>query len=206
MKPLPETAWDPWSPEDLALRLGRGKADWYVVGGWALDLWHGRRTRDHGDLEFACLPEQIESHRATLSELEFFVTRAGVLTHLPSASSAPADVWQLWGADLRAGQWRVDMMVEQGTPDHWVYKRDPSLRLPRTLAIRKNEDGIPYLSPSLVLLFKAKHIRHKDQHDFDSALPRLDIHERSQLRYWLEMLHPEHDWLRILCADVSNCV
>src|SRR6185312_4061224 len=45
------------SPEEVASRLGSlmegFEAPWCVAGGWALDLFLGRATRDHGDVELA---------------------------------------------------------------------------------------------------------------------------------------------------------
>ena len=48
-----DDAWGAWHPADLARRLHGLERPWCVVGGWALDLWHGRQTRDHEDLELA---------------------------------------------------------------------------------------------------------------------------------------------------------
>jgi hypothetical protein len=198
MLPPPENAWDAWSPDQLSARLVSSNADWYIVGGWALDLWHGHQTRAHDDLEFAVRPEQIEACRNSLSELEFFIAHDKTLDHLSSIAPLPANIWQLWGADIAVGRWRVDMMIERGTPDFWVYKRHSSLRLPRAEAIRKNPAGIFYLAPSLVLLFKAKYCREKDQNDFHTALAKLEQNEKADLRSWLEQLHPDHAWITAL--------
>jgi hypothetical protein len=198
MEPFAETAWQAWSPDDLYVRLHGLGLDWYVAGGWALDLWHGRQTRAHEDLECVVLANQLETARKALSELEFFTASAGRLTHLPKAAPVPDDVWQAWGAEVRARCWRVDMMVERGTKEHWVYKRDPTFTLPRAAAVRQNERGMPYLAPAIVLLFKARHARDKDQQDFLAALPRLEREERADLGRWLSALHPGHPWLAML--------
>jgi hypothetical protein len=52
------------------------------------------------------------------------------------------------------------------------------------------QDGIPYLAPELVLLFKAKHVRHKDQADFDLTIPHLTRAQRSRLAELLAIVHP----------------
>lgn len=160
-----------------------------------MDLWHGHRTRAHEDIEFAVLPSGIDNCRKILSELDFFEVREGKLSYLASNVEPPADLWQLWGADITAGFWRIDMMVERGTPEIWAYKRDCSIRMPRAAAVRMNELGIPYLAPANVLLFKAKHRRAKDERDFEAALPKLNSQEKLDLRHWLEVLHPEHEWI-----------
>ena len=64
--------------------------------------------------------------------------------------------------------------------------------------IRRTPDGIPYMRPDMVLLFKAKHAREKDEADFAAALPRLEAEERRSLRGWLERVHPGHRWLERL--------
>ena len=197
MKPFPEEAWNAWHPADLMTRLGTD-IHWYVIGGWALDLWHGRQTRDHEDLEFSLLRDDVERARSLLGELVFFSVVDGQIDHLPSSVPAEAHVAQLWGADPQQGCWRVDMMPERGTPATWIYKRDPSLALPRGDIIRKTVDGLPYLAPAAALLFKAKHRREKDDRDCDLALPRLAASERADLRRWLERLHPDHDWIERL--------
>lgn len=168
-----------------------------------MDLWRGYRSREHADLEFAVLPDQAGHCRRLLSDLDFFAARAGILTHLPAADALPADLWQLWGADMAAGFWRVDMMIERGPPEVWVCKRHPAIRLPRAAAIRRTPAGISYLAPALVLLFKAKHRRAKDERDFHAALPDLDASERADLRRWLEAVHPGHEWIGPLLGDRS---
>ncbi len=204
MNPPPQDAWNPWSPAELQLRLEGMGDDWYIVGGWALDLWHGYQTREHEDLECSVPFARSQHYRRALSELEFFSVNDGELSHLPSTADVQSDVWQQWGADVAAGCWRVDMMVDRGTSDQWVYKREPALRMRRTTALRATDHGIRYLAPAIVLLFKAKYTREKDNHDFLTALPLLERHERADLHNWLRMLHPYHAWIELLDADLAS--
>ncbi|GAA3114638.1 hypothetical protein GCM10010520_68160 [Rhizobium viscosum] len=194
MKPLADDAWNPWHPAELMQRLDASFC-WYVVGGWALDLWHGIETREHEDLEFAVLPEDLDRARALLGELMFFAVDDGRFEPLPAAARPPEKVMQFWGADIDEGCWRVDMMLERGTADSWVYKRDPAIGAPRAEMIRTSPGGIPYLAPEAVLLFKARHCREKDEGDFDRAVPKLDTSGRARLRGWLQHCHPGHDWI-----------
>ncbi|NTF44466.1 nucleotidyltransferase domain-containing protein [Rhizobium rhizogenes] len=198
MNPVSDDAWSPWLPCELASRLKQASGLWYVVGGWALDLWHGRQTREHEDLEFAILPESGPEFREILKELDFFTVHAGVIEYLEPGRSPPPHVSQLWGLDPGNARWRVDMMLEGGTPSTWIYKRDVSIHAPRSGIVRISETGIPYMAPAAVLLFKAKYLRDKDEADFARALPRLDPAERETLRRWLELVHPNHQWLAAL--------
>ena len=82
----------------------------------------------------------------------------------------------------------------------WVCRRDESLRLPYASVIRYDGAGVPYLRPELVLLFKAKAMRPKDDDDLLRALPRLAAADRAELARLLVRVHgPSHPWLaRIL--------
>ncbi len=202
MSPLDDEAWDAWSPCELRQRLRGATLPWYVAGGWALDVWHGTQTRPHEDLEFVVLRKDANHFRAILHDVDFFTVKDGAIEYLPPSADLPSDVWQLWGADRRQGCWRVDMMMEPGTPDLWIYKRDHTLRMARSDAVRVSHAGIPYLAPIIVLLFKAKHYREKDRNDFDFCRKRLSAQERHQLTIWLKTRHPGHDWIEI--CDPAN--
>ncbi|KAB2594264.1 hypothetical protein [Streptomyces arboris] len=51
------------------------------------------------------------------------------------------------------------------------------------------------LAPELVLLFKAKHRRPKDQADLDATVPYLSPAQRATLTGLLTRVHPGHVWL-----------
>jgi hypothetical protein len=70
--------------------------------------------------------------------------------------------------------------------------------------VRRNATGIPYLAPSLVLLFKAKHRREKDEADFQAALPWLGAQKKAELRGWLTAFHPGHAWIGSLGIGAST--
>ncbi|MBF6034933.1 amino acid transporter [Pseudomonas sp. P155] len=187
--------WQPWTPDELARRLSAVNRPWCVVGGWALDLWHGRQTRTHSDLEFTVLRADFACFRQALSDLDFYAVKDGTFQLLSAICLPAADIFQVWGYDRAAQAWRVDVMIEPGTPDTWVYKRDPSIVCSRADMVMRSTAGIPYLRPAAVLLFKAKHTRAKDRSDFAMALPRMSVQERVWLVRHLTLLHPEHDWL-----------
>ncbi|PIK74688.1 nucleotidyltransferase domain-containing protein [Methylobacterium frigidaeris] len=195
MQPLDDEAWDAWSPHELGHRLREAVLPWYVAGGWALDVWHGRQTREHEDLEFAVIRNDADHFRAILNELDFFTVKNGTIEYLHPSADLPSDVWQLWGGDMRQGCWRVDMMMEPGTRDLWIYKHDQTIQMARPDAVRVGTTGIPYLAPINVMLFKAKHRREKDQIDFDLSRSKFSFDEKRRLAIWLDKLHPGHEWI-----------
>jgi hypothetical protein len=55
----------------------------------------------------------------------------------------------------------------------WICRRDGRIqRRSYAEVIRYGSDGLPYLSPEIVLLFKAKTVRKKDQVEGLLAVPR----------------------------------
>lgn len=181
---------------------------WCVVGGWALDLWHGRETREHHDLEFTILRQDFDRFRTMLADGEdktpraegliFYTAIDGVLTLLPDNQPLPAAAHQVWCWDLAAACWRVDMMIEPGTVESWVCKRDHAIARPRKDIVGRSTGDVPYLGAAAILLLKAKHRRPKDEADFETALPTLEPSEKRWLKESLARLHPGHGWLERL--------
>ncbi|RYE56189.1 MAG: amino acid transporter [Rhizobiaceae bacterium] len=189
-----EEAWDAWHPAELAQRLAGVDRPWCVVGGWALDLWHGRETREHHDLEFTVLREDFDRFRRVLTGMAFYTVNSGVFEVLREEAEPDPSISQVWCWDIAAARWRVDMMIEPGTPEIWICKRDHAITRPRGEIVGRSVEGVPYLGPSAILLLKAKHQRPKDEADFDMALPLLETSEKAWLKSCLGRLYPEHDW------------
>lgn len=198
MPALPHDAWSAWRPGALAHRLAGIGRPWCVVGGWALDLWHGVETRPHDDLEFTILRSDFAVFRAALADLRLHAVGDGNVDPLAADETPPENIAQVWCEDVAGQCWRADMMLEDGTPETWVYKRDPSIRRPRPDVVRATADGVPYLAPEAVLLFKAKYRRGKDEADFSKALPKLDAAQRRWLKDCIEKAHPDHEWAKVL--------
>jgi len=191
--------WDAWSPSEIARRLAGETATWYVIGGWALDLFLGRQTREHEDLEIGVAAREFGAIRDALAEFEFFVVGHG--RALPVSEQALVDHRQTWAREPSTGAWRVDVIREPWDGDVWVFEGDPRIRRAAPDLVARTSDGIPYMHPEVVLLFKAKAARPKDEDDFAAVLPHLDESRRSWLASALELVHPGHEWIDALRAQ-----
>ncbi len=193
-EPVPEDPpWDAWHPAQIVDRLAGVSAPWCVAAGWALDLFRGGQTREHEDLEIAVPAGHFAEVRRALSRWEFFVVGDG--RRWPVDSPAYELLHQTWLWDRAPGVYRLDVFREPHDGDTWICRRDETIRLPYDRIIRRTADGIPYLTPEIVLLFKAKHHRDKDQRDFEGVLPLLDAGQREWLAETLDRVHPNHKWL-----------
>lgn len=193
---LDVSKWAAWQPREVTGLLRGVQAPWYVAAGWALDLFLGDRRRDHADLEIGVPSERFDEVVDALSGFELFVVAEGEGIPLADAGDRLEDTHQTWVLDPAADRWRLDVFREPSAGETWICRRDPTLRLPYARLIRHTEDGIPYGSPEVVLLFKAKHAdEDKNQADFAATAPRLDPEGRRWLHNALERVHPGHAWL-----------
>ncbi|MEU8482417.1 hypothetical protein [Streptomyces sp. NPDC048641] len=185
---------DAWRPEQVAERLDGVGAPWCIAAGWALDLFRGEQSRPHGDLEIAVPAAGFPEIRHRFPECAFDAVGSGRVW-----AGAGADVLaathQTWVRDPGSGQFLFDVFREPHEGGMWICRRDEGLRLPYDAIVGRTADGIPYLVPELVLLFKAKAARPKDLVDFDGVLPLLGRARRDVLGGWLRRVHPGHPWL-----------
>jgi hypothetical protein len=183
-----------WTPGEVARRLAGIAVPWCVAAGWALDLFRGRQTRKHGDIEIAIPAASFPEVRDRFPEYVF----DGVGDRRIWEDATPdvlAAVHQTWLRDPATGNYLVDVFREPHDGDTWICRRDETIRLPYRDIIHRTADGIPYLAPELVLLFKAKHARPKDQADFEGTVPHMTPAQRETLAELLARVHPGHPWL-----------
>jgi hypothetical protein len=186
--------WRPFRPEEAARRLDGLDVPWAVAAGWAIDLFVGRERREHEDLEVAIPAETFPAVAARLPELEFWVPEgSGTLVALEDADLG--NTHQTWALDTTANEWRIDFFREPSEDGEWVCRRDERIRLPYAELIEHTAGGVPYVRPEVVLLFKAKQARPKDESDLAAVLPLLDGSRKQLLATWIGLVHPGHFWL-----------
>ncbi|MHA6765651.1 nucleotidyltransferase domain-containing protein [Streptacidiphilus sp. PAMC 29251] len=183
-----------WTPGEVAGRLAGLAAPWYVAGGWALDLLRGSQSREHEDIEIGIPAASFPEVRDRFPGLVFDGVGSGRIWE-DAAPDVLAAVHQTWLRDPASGDYLLDVFREPHDGDTWICRRDETIRFPYHTIIHRTGDGIPYLAPELVLLFKAKHVRPKDQADFDTTVPLLTPAQRATLAELVALVHPGHAWL-----------
>jgi len=181
--------WRPFTPQEVALRLAGATFPWAVVGGWGIDLWLGEQTREHHDIEIAIPRSCFPQVPRFFPDLTFFAVGSGEVMLLADGDVHPPEKHQTWLLDERSGEWKLDVMLEPGDAEEWIFRRDERIRRPRSEMIA-HRDGIPYLRPEGILLYKAKHCREKDLEDFRRVLPTMDDDQREWLMETIRKVHP----------------
>lgn len=167
---------------------------WWIGGGWAVEA-AGGHSRLHEDTDVLVLRRDLDRVRTYLAEYHLWQADSGWIAPLPLRGRLRDDTSQLWLRRNAHSPWELDLLLTPTDGDDWLYKRDARIRRPLNSIGFLADDGIPYLRPEIVLLFKAKLLREKDQADFDSLLPHLSAASREFLAGALIATLPRHPWL-----------
>lgn len=183
-----------WTPSEVAERLRGLDAPWCVAAGWALDLFRGAQTRPHGDIEIAIPAARFPEVRECFPGYLFDAVGSGRIWE-DATAEVLARTHQTWLRDPETGNYLLDVFREPHDDDTWICRHDNTIRLPYRDIVHHTQEGIPFLAPELVLLFKAKHARPKDQTDFDQTISHMTKAQRETLARLIARAHPGHHWL-----------
>lgn len=173
---------------------------WFISGGWAIDLFLNRVTREHSDLEIGLFREHQNALRTQLAGRQ--LTKSDVLRPEGVAwvpwnegdwVAAPLFQVQAWGSDVEHPDY--DFFLNDLVDGMWQFRREPSIMRPVEEIVMYTADGIPFLAPDVQLAFKAKSQRPKDDQDFAIALPHLSAPQRDWLAMALNAAYGGHNWL-----------
>jgi hypothetical protein len=190
----------PWDPLDLPAAVELFEAagfPWWISGGRALELHLGRSWREHDDTDVGILRRDAADLASVLTGWDIQVAAGGQLG-LWSGEGLRADSNQnnLWCRRRPNEPWSLDVTINEGDDRRWVYRRNPSVRVPWAVAVLRTPDGVPYLAPELQLLFKSKGHRPKDDLDAAEAITELSDRRREWLARHLDDTDPWQELLR----------
>lgn len=198
-----QPGWAPLTPEEVSDLFSAAGFRWWIAGGWAIDLFVGHQTREHGDIDVEILRRDQASARALLSGWDLWAASPpGELRPWGPGEPLPAAAHDVWCREAEGGPWRLQLMIGESRDGMWAFRRDTSLTRPFGEVVLSTDDGIPFLSPEIQLLYKAKDPAPKDDADFLIVLPLLDDDRREWLLTQLRRRYSCHRWLLRLCDPV----
>jgi len=186
---------------------------WALCGGWAIDAWLGRVSRDHGDVDLSVFDAdhehlfnhlagwQLIAHSSVIDDGSTGLwdgRQLPVPSHIHARSPSDAGPLPEDGVCAPAKGWWLDIQIDAREGDECVLRRDPHLSLPLSEAIRPSPWGVPATSPEVLLFFKATMPRRRDWRDFVAFLPRLTRKQNVWLRDAIAQLDAEHPWVAAL--------
>lgn len=189
--------WEPLSVEAAVELMSGLCVPWWIAGGWAIDLFLGRQTRSHEDTDVLIRRDDQMEVQAYLSDWDLHKTQQPGLRPWAPGEFLDRPVDDIWCRRTPDSPWSLQLMLLDTDGDLWVFKRDPEIRGPLASLGRRTEAGVPYLSPEIQLLYKARpQPLEKDQSDFELAMPCLSRSTRTWLLRCLEKRFPNgHAWI-----------
>ena len=165
-----------------------------MAGGHALDLFVGRLTREHHDIDVPIFGMDAPLLHHLLVGWDLQRAHAGVLTPWTTAGADPP-FNSIWCRTTPAEPWSLQLMFEEGTPAEWICRRHPDIRLPMDEIVCHSPQGVPYIAPCIQLLMKAQDTRPKDDVDFATDVPNPSPDQSVWLTDELRRLYPTLHWL-----------
>ncbi len=194
---------------------------WSLCGGWAVDAWIGRITRDHGDVDLSVFDAdhrelsdhlagwQMIAHTSAVDDDSTALwdnRRLPVPSHIHARSPTDAGPLPADGVCEVALGWWLDIQIDASDGDECVLKREPRVALSSADAIRTTSWGVPAAAPEVLLFFKAALPRRRDWRDFVALLPRLEAKQSAWLRDAIALAYPGHPWVDALDWARSRAV
>lgn len=169
---------------------------WFFAGGWAIDLFLEKETRDHHDIEIGIFREDQIKLKQFLSTWDFkkvfkgkFISWDDEYLELPIHEIL---------ATNNANYFELEILLNECDAEIWKFRRDIKISYPLESVIMYSETGIPYLAPEIVLLYKVRNTREKDHKDFLSVKEFLKSNQQNWLRQAIKIHEPKHEWLQLL--------
>ena len=186
-----------YSIADVRRLLGDAPFPWWIAGGCGLDLFAEMELRSHEDVDVAVLRRDEPAVRRHLDgwALHVAVEPAELV---PWSEPLVPEQHAVWCRRYPAAPWAFELLFNEADGDVWRFRRDRRVEMPLSVLSRSSADGTPYLAPEVILLYKAKGARARDEHDLQAVLPLLDERALAWLRTSLDRVHPGHRWLERL--------
>lgn len=187
---------DPFAPvAEVAAVLADFPRLWSIAGGWAIDLFLGRKTREHADVDVAILRRDQRDLRSFLRAWSFEKVSQGGRGPWPEGEWLSLPIHEVYARRSSDTPREIEFLLNEARDETWVFRRDSRVTRPLSEVRTVSRAGIPFLTPETVLLYKAKDPTAKDLEDFERIGARLGSEGRIWLRSALETVHPGHPWL-----------
>ena len=191
------------------------RPNWFLCGGWAVDAWLGRQTRDHGDIDITVFHND---QRALFDHL----TGWQLIGHDPNVAGDTEDPWDgrtldlpahiharpggglslgalnTWGASPgtqpRDGS-NLEVILNERFDGDWILNPEPRIALPLRRSARQSVWGLPTAVPEAILFYKAT------AYFGEEAVKLLSVKERPQdesdfFALLPHLIEKQRDWLR----------
>ncbi|MFC0522132.1 nucleotidyltransferase domain-containing protein [Pontibacillus salicampi] len=178
-------------------------ATWFIVGGWAIDLYVGGKTRKHSDVDIGILRGNQQQLFEHLSGWDCYSVKQGQLLRW-NGEYLEMPIHEIHAMKKEEGM-RLEFLLNEEQANDWCFRRKTDIKLSLDQVWGYSDMNIPFLQPEIVLLYKMKNTKEKDSVDFETVLPYLPMGKMQWLLAAMKRLHPTHPWVKIVQNRVKCC-
>lgn len=198
--PIDPDNWHPSTVDEVADIFCNIGIRWWISGGWAIDLFLGRQTREHKDIDIQILRTDQLLVQKNLHDWQLYKTNQPGLAPWPEGEYLDTPVNCVWARPDSDSPWAFEIMLMDTDGDDWIYRRMPTINGKISNLGNKTESGIPYLAPEIQLLYKAvRDYNAKDFADLKSVTPCMTEKSVRWLLQCIQAQYPKgHDWIEYI--------
>jgi hypothetical protein len=171
---------------------------WFIAGGWAIDLFLGKTTREHDDIEIAIFRKDQIALQKYLSDWNLRKAANGELSEWKKGEYLELPVHAVHCFNETAELSFIEVLLNESENGEWQFRRNRQITKPLFELYLTNDSGIKYLCPEVVLLYKSKNPRAKDEKDFRAVGGHLSAKSKKWLKDALLICARQHHWLQDL--------
>lgn len=174
----------------------------WLAGGYSLDLFIGKKTRDHEDLDFVIRRQDQLVFQKILALWELQAADPpGTATLFPWANGHYYElpVHNIWCRKNQSAPWELELLFSEFEENEWVYRRNSSIRGTMKSFFWQTNEGLPVLAPEIQLLYKSRSKRPKDFQDLENCLDFLNSVQKAKLKEWITIdSGVDHPWVKCI--------
>lgn len=156
---------------------------WFIMGDWAIELFLGKETRIHDDIEIGIYREQqMQLLRYLEKYKKFYIDNRSRIGKYEKKE------WKKEYLRLPIRELCIEyegseikILLNEKDDVDWIYGRNNKIKHERSNVIRYTDDRIPYLCPEIVLLYKTMEMRDKDKDYISNVFEKMNESEKKWL-------------------------
>ncbi len=187
-------------PKRIKKLLEQYTGTWMIAGGWAIDLYLDKETRAHKDIEIAIPRKEQRKIKSYLKNWDLKFIKSGTAMNWNDDHYLELPIHEIQGSHIGS---EIEILFNEIDSDQWTYRRNPEIVHTLEKTIQSTKSKIPILCPEIVLLYKSKSIKEKDEKDLTSALEKMNNDQLNWLKTALLKTYAnDHPWIGIIENEI----
>src|SRR5262249_53786642 len=143
--------------EKVSVLLHDLPCQWFVCGGWAIDLFLNRITRNHKDVDIAVARNDQFQARDYLQQRGWSLEKAinGELIPWADGEWLALPIHTILCRNSNSDPDFIELLLNEIDNAQFRFRRDQSIALARERMFFRSSSGLPVLAPEIVLLYKS---------------------------------------------------